>query len=131
MRKGFVSEGCLYQTAHACSRRSSRWSMMVPGERGRLGYQVDNGAGCARRPNVAAVVSYELASAPVRANGKFGWTGRLIPLTVDALIYASSMVVLDSARRGVRVSALARAGSAPGPQPGGNAAAPSTVALIQ
>ena len=33
--------------------------------------------------------------------------GRLVPLTVDGLIYASSMLMLDSARRGVRVPALA------------------------
>jgi hypothetical protein len=44
----------------------------------------------------------------VRAHGESGWTGRLIPLTVDGLIYASSMVMLDAARRGRRVPALAR-----------------------
>lgn len=49
---------------------------------------------------VAAVVSYEHASALVRAHGESGWPGRLIPPTVDVLIYASSMVMLDSARRG-------------------------------
>lgn len=31
-----------------------------------------------------------------------------MPLTVDGLIYASSMAMLDAARRGVRVPALAR-----------------------
>jgi hypothetical protein len=35
---------------------------------------------------IAAVVSYEHASALVRAHGESGWTGRLIPLTVDGLI---------------------------------------------
>jgi hypothetical protein len=35
--------------------------------------------------------------------GETGWTAHLIPLTVDGLIWASSMVMLDSARRGVRV----------------------------
>jgi hypothetical protein len=44
----------------------------------------------------------------VRAHGESGWTGQLIPLTVDGLIYASSMVLLDSARRKAPVSALAR-----------------------
>ena len=53
-------------------------------------------------------MSYEHASALVRAHGESGWTGRLIPLTVDGLIYASSMVMLDAARRGERVPALAR-----------------------
>jgi hypothetical protein len=57
---------------------------------------------------IAAVVSYEHASALVRAHGESGWTGRLIPLTVDGLIYASSMVMLDAARRGARVPALTR-----------------------
>lgn len=57
---------------------------------------------------IAAVLSFEHASALVRAHGESGWTGRLIPLTVDGLIYASSMVLLDPARRGVRVPSLAR-----------------------
>jgi hypothetical protein len=42
-----------------------------------------------------------------REHGESGWTGRLIPLTVGGLVYASSMVMLDSARRGIRVPALA------------------------
>jgi hypothetical protein len=57
---------------------------------------------------VAAVASYEHTYALVRAHGEAGWTGRLVPLTVDRLIYASSMVMLDSARRKVPVPALAR-----------------------
>jgi Protein of unknown function (DUF2637) len=57
---------------------------------------------------IAAVVSYEHAGDLVRAHGETGWTARLIPLTVDGLIYASSMVMLDSARRKVPVPALAR-----------------------
>jgi hypothetical protein len=57
---------------------------------------------------VAAVVSYEHARALVRVHGESGWSGRLIALTVDGLIYASSMVMLDSAGRGVRVPGLAR-----------------------
>jgi hypothetical protein len=55
---------------------------------------------------VAAVVSYEHAYA--LAHGEAGWTARLIPLTVDGLIWASSMVMLDSARRGCAVLALTR-----------------------
>jgi len=57
---------------------------------------------------VAAVASYEHAYDLVQAHGQTGWTARLIPLTVDALIYASSMVMLDSARRKTPVPALAR-----------------------
>jgi uncharacterized protein DUF2637 len=57
---------------------------------------------------VAAVVSYEHAGDLVGAHSETGWTAHLIPLSVDGLIYASSMVVLDSPRRGARVPALAR-----------------------
>jgi hypothetical protein len=57
---------------------------------------------------VAAVASYEHAYDLVREHGETGWTSRLIPLTVDGLIYASSMVMLDSARRKAPVPALAR-----------------------
>jgi hypothetical protein len=57
---------------------------------------------------VAAVASYEHAYALVRAHGEVGWTGRMVPLTVDGLICASSMVMLDSARRRAQVPALAR-----------------------
>jgi hypothetical protein len=57
---------------------------------------------------VAAVVFSEHASAPVRGHGESDWTIRLIPLTVDGLIYSSSMAMLDSARRGAQVPLLAR-----------------------
>jgi hypothetical protein len=56
---------------------------------------------------VAAVASYEHAYALVRAHGEAGLTGRLVPLTVDGLIYASSMAMLDSARRKVSAPTLA------------------------
>jgi hypothetical protein len=69
---------------------------------------VDDRAGRGGVAAVAAVASYEHAYALVRANGEAGWTGRLVPLTVDGLIYASSMVMLDSARRGTPVPVLAR-----------------------
>ena len=57
---------------------------------------------------VAAVASYEHAYDLVRAHGEAGWTARLVPLTADSLIYASSMVMLDSTRRRVPAPALAR-----------------------
>jgi Protein of unknown function (DUF2637) len=57
---------------------------------------------------VAAVASSEHAYDLVRAHGEAGWAARLVPLTADGLIYASSMVMLDSARRKVSVPALAR-----------------------
>jgi len=57
---------------------------------------------------VAAVASYEHAYDLVRAHGESGWTARMVPLTVDGLIYASSMVMLNAARRSMPVPALAR-----------------------
>jgi hypothetical protein len=77
---------------------------LVPDERGGSRHQMDDRGGCGRR--VAAVVSY--ANALVRAHGETGTTARLIPLTVDGLIYTSSMVMLDSVRRKVPVPVLAR-----------------------
>jgi Protein of unknown function (DUF2637) len=52
---------------------------------------------------VAAVASYERAYALVRAHGERGWTTHLVPLKVDGLIYASSMVMLDSIHRKTQV----------------------------
>jgi hypothetical protein len=57
---------------------------------------------------VAAVASYEHAYDLVRVHGESGWTARMVPRTVDGLIYASSMVMLESARRKAPVPALAR-----------------------
>jgi hypothetical protein len=57
---------------------------------------------------VAVVASYEDAYDLVRAHGEAGWTARLVPLTVGGLIYPSSMVMLDSARRVAPVPPLAR-----------------------
>jgi len=54
------------------------------------------------------VASYEHAYELVRVHGEARWDARLVPLTVDGLIYASSMVLLDSARRKVPVPAPAR-----------------------
>ena len=54
------------------------------------------------------MASYEHAYDLVQAHGESGWTARMVPLTVDGLIYASSMVMLDSARRKTPVPVLAR-----------------------
>lgn len=57
---------------------------------------------------VAAVVSYRHAYALVRAYGEDGSTAWLVPLTVDGLILANSMVLLHSARRQLPAPPLAR-----------------------
>jgi hypothetical protein len=57
---------------------------------------------------VAGTVSYLHALAVVSAHGETGPVARMYPGTIDGLIYAASMVLLDSARRGVTAPALAR-----------------------
>jgi Protein of unknown function (DUF2637) len=56
---------------------------------------------------VAAIISYQHAYELVRSHGEAGATARLLPLTVDGLIWAASMVILDSSRRSQRVPRLA------------------------
>jgi hypothetical protein len=56
---------------------------------------------------VAAFVSYRHALDVVRLHGE-GWpVAQLYPLTIDGLIYAASMVLLDAARRGTKPPTLA------------------------
>ena len=56
---------------------------------------------------VAAIISYQHAFELVRSHGESGLTARLVPFTVDGLIWAASMVVLDASRRGQPVPRLA------------------------
>jgi hypothetical protein len=56
---------------------------------------------------VAAIISYQHAYELVRSHGESGVTARLVPFTVDGLIWAASMVILDASRRGQRVTQLA------------------------
>jgi len=57
---------------------------------------------------VAAVISYRHAYELVTTHGETGLTARLLPFTVDGLILAASMLILDSSRRGLPVPPLAR-----------------------
>jgi hypothetical protein len=57
---------------------------------------------------VAAVISYRHAYELVRAHGESGTTARLVPFTVDGLIWAASMAILDASRRTQPVPALAK-----------------------
>jgi hypothetical protein len=54
---------------------------------------------------VAAIISYQHAFELVRSHGEAGVTARLVPFTVDGLIWAASMVVLDASRRVPRLAA--------------------------
>ena len=56
---------------------------------------------------VAAITSYQHAYELVRSHGESGVTARLLPFTVDGLIWAASMVVLDASRRDQPVPRLA------------------------
>ncbi len=57
---------------------------------------------------VAAVISYRHAYELVSTHGETGLTARLVPFTVDGLIVAASMLILDANRRAKPVPALAR-----------------------
>ncbi|MFI0368846.1 DUF2637 domain-containing protein [Actinomadura sp. 1N219] len=57
---------------------------------------------------IAAVISYRHAYELVRTHGETGLTARLVPFTVDGLIWAASMVILDASRRKQRVPTLAK-----------------------
>jgi hypothetical protein len=57
---------------------------------------------------VAAVISCRHAYELVTTHGETGVTARLIPFTVDGLILAASMLILDANRRGQPVPPLAR-----------------------
>jgi hypothetical protein len=56
---------------------------------------------------IAAIVSYRHAYAVVTEYGESGATAIMIPLTIDGLVYAASMVILHSARVGVKAPPLA------------------------
>lgn len=56
---------------------------------------------------IAAYVSYTHALEVAQAHGEAGASGRLLPLTIDGLVFVASMVMLDSARRGGRTPRLA------------------------
>jgi hypothetical protein len=57
---------------------------------------------------VAAVISYRHAYELVNTHGETGVTARLVPFTVDGLILAASMLLLDASRRNHPAPPLAR-----------------------
>jgi hypothetical protein len=57
---------------------------------------------------VAAVISYRHAYELVTTHGETGLTARLLPFTVDGLILAASMLILDASRRHQPAPPLAR-----------------------
>ena len=57
---------------------------------------------------VAAVISYRHAYELVSSHGESGLAARLVPFTVDGLILAASMLMLDASRRNQPGPPLAR-----------------------
>jgi hypothetical protein len=57
---------------------------------------------------VAAIISYQHAYELVTSHGETGITAHLLPFTVDGLIWAASMVVLDASRQHHPVPPLAK-----------------------
>jgi len=57
---------------------------------------------------VAAIISYQHAYELVTSHGETGMSAHLLPFTVDGLIWAASMVVLDASRRHHPVPPLAK-----------------------
>jgi hypothetical protein len=47
--------------------------------------------------SVAAIISYQHAYELVTTHGETGFTAHLLPFTVDGLIWAASMVALETA----------------------------------
>jgi uncharacterized protein DUF2637 len=63
---------------------------------------------------VAAIISYQHAYDLVTSHGEIGLTAHLLPFTVDGLIWAASMVVIDASRRNHPVPLLAKCSLAVG-----------------
>ena len=70
--------------------------------------RITNAMAVATVAAVAAVISYRHAYELVTAHGETGLTARLLPFTVDGLILAASMLILDASRRHQPVPPLAR-----------------------
>jgi hypothetical protein len=107
-RRAYVSEDRGLPIAHPSDiALTARLSSAVPDDHGRSGHQVDHcwSRGRCRSGRRDRVLRARLRSGEAR--GEAGWIAHLVPLTVDGLMYASSMVLLDSARRMVPVPGLA------------------------
>lgn len=70
--------------------------------------RITTAAAVATVATVAAVISYRHACELAGTHGETGVTARLFPFTVDGLILAASMLVLDANRRHRPVPPLAR-----------------------
>src|ERR1700730_8274356 len=86
-----VSEDRLRQLTHACWPASLRLTpSVVRDDATEHVIRWSTAGAVVGVAAVAAVALCEHAYALLRAHGEVSWTGRLVPLTVDGLIYASS-----------------------------------------
>ena len=94
-------------TEHNSDPHSLRADPPEAGVTGRL-IRVTTALAVAAVAAVAAVISYRHAYELVSTHGETGATARLVPFTVDGLILAASMLILDASRRSQPVPPLAR-----------------------
>jgi hypothetical protein len=92
---------------HSSDPNSLRADPSEAGVRGRL-IRVTTALAVAAVAAVAAVISYRHAYELVTTHGETGLTARLLPFTVDGLILAASMLILDASRLHQPVPPLAR-----------------------
>jgi Protein of unknown function (DUF2637) len=94
-------------TEHNSDPNSLRADPSEVGVTGRL-IRITTALAVAAVAAVAAVISYRHAYELVTTHGETGLTARLLPFTVDGLILAASMLILDASRRAMPVPPLAR-----------------------
>ena len=94
-------------TEHNSDPHSLRADPPEAGVTGRL-IRITTALAVAAVAAVAAVISYRHAYELVSTHGETGATARLVPFTVDGLILAASMLILDASRRSQPVPPLAR-----------------------
>jgi len=94
-------------TEHNSDPNSLRADPSEAGVTGRL-IRITTAMTVAAVAAVAAVISYRHAYELVTTHGETGLTARLLPFTVDGLILAASMLILDASRRHQPVPPLAR-----------------------
>ena len=94
-------------TEHNSDPNSLRADPPEAGVTGRL-IRITTALAVAAVAAVAAVISYRHAYELVTTHGETGATARLLPFTVDGLILAASMLILDASRRHQPVPPLAR-----------------------
>jgi len=94
-------------TEHNSDPNSLRADPSEVGATGRL-IRITTALAVAAVAAVAAVISYRHAYELISTHGETGAIARLVPFTVDGLILAASMLILDASRRHQRVPPLAR-----------------------